>query len=123
MAHGDDSGLKFPPRVAPVQVVIVPIAIGNWKKNILPHARNVETELKKEGIRTKMDAREEFTPGWKFSEWEMRGIPLRIEIGPKDIEAKQVLAVRRDTGKKEFNAWVKKKHPELIEKKSVTETK
>jgi prolyl-tRNA synthetase len=101
MAHGDDSGLKIPPRVAPFQVVVIPISIGDWKEKVLPVARNIADDLKKKGVRVKLDEREEFTPGWKFSEWEMRGVPLRIEIGPKDIEKKQVVAVRRDTGKKE----------------------
>jgi prolyl-tRNA synthetase len=101
MAHGDDSGLKFPPRVAPVQTIIIPIAVGNWKKDILPVAQNIEEELKKSGIRARLDAREEFTPGWKFSEWEMRGVPIRIELGPRDIQKEQVIAVRRDTGSKE----------------------
>ena len=101
MAHGDDSGLKIPPRVAPIQVVVIPISIGDWKEKVLPQARNIAENLTKKGIRIKLDEREEFTPGWKFSEWEMRGVPLRIEIGPKDIEKKQVVAVRRDTGQKE----------------------
>ncbi|KKM71076.1 hypothetical protein LCGC14_1434300 [marine sediment metagenome] len=101
MTHGDDSGLKFPPNIAPVQVVIVPISAGNWKETVLPVARDIEKKLEKEGLRVKLDEREEFTPGWKFSEWEMRGVPLRVEIGPKDIEKKQVVVVRRDTGKKE----------------------
>ena len=116
MAHGDDSGLKFPPRVAPIQVVIVPISIGNWKENILPLARNIEKDLKKKELRVRLDEREEFTPGWKFSEWEMSGVPLRIEIGPKDIKEKQVIAVRRDTGKKEaLNlASLNKRAPEIL---------
>ena len=101
MAHGDDSGLKIPPRIAPFQVVVIPISIGEWKKDVLPVAQKIVDELKKKGIRVKLDEREEFTPGWKFSEWEMRGVPLRMEIGPKDIEKKQVVVVRRDTGKKE----------------------
>ncbi|MFQ6070338.1 MAG: proline--tRNA ligase [Candidatus Aminicenantales bacterium] len=100
MAHGDDSGLKLPPRIAPFQVVIVPIAVGNWKKDIIPHAVRIDKILRQAGIRTNLDDREEFTPGWKFSEWEMRGVPLRIEIGPRDIEASQVVLVRRDTGQK-----------------------
>jgi len=100
MAHGDDSGLKFPPRVAPVQVVIVPISLGKWKETVLPYARKAEQQLKAAGVRVKLDAREEFTPGWKFSEWEMRGVPLRLEIGPRDIKAHQALAVRRDTREK-----------------------
>jgi prolyl-tRNA synthetase len=101
MVHGDDSGLKLPPRVAPYQVVIIPISVGDWKENVLPVAQSIAMDLVKKGIRVKLDEREEFTPGWKFSEWEMRGVPIRIEIGPKDIQSKQVVAVRRDTGKKE----------------------
>lgn len=101
MSHGDDSGLKIPPRIAPVQVVIVPISVGNWKENVLPAARELEKEISKAGFRVQLDDREEHTPGWKFSEWEMRGVPLRLEIGPRDIKNNQVVAVRRDTGKKE----------------------
>jgi prolyl-tRNA synthetase len=101
MAHGDDSGLRFPPRVAPVQIVIIPISLGNWKQEVLPIAQKLEQNMKKEGWRIKLDAREEFTPGWKFSEYEMRGIPLRIEIGPRDIKNNQAVIVRRDTMAKE----------------------
>ncbi|MEE8604878.1 MAG: proline--tRNA ligase [Candidatus Aminicenantaceae bacterium] len=101
MSHGDDSGLKIPPRIAPVQIVIIPISIGNWKQDVLPKAQELEQELKKEGWRVKLDAREEFTPGWKFSEYELRGIPLRIEIGPRDIKNNQAIVVRRDTMAKE----------------------
>jgi prolyl-tRNA synthetase len=101
MTHGDDSGLKIPPNVAPTQVVVVPISIGDWKENVLPVAQRIEKELKTEGLRIHLDEREEFTPGWKFSEWEMRGIPLRVEIGPRDVVAKQAIVVRRDSGKKE----------------------
>lgn len=101
MAHGDDSGLKIPPRIAPFQVVVIPISVGEWKTNILPVARGITDKLKEMGVRIKLDDREEFTPGWKFSEWEMRGVPLRIEIGPKDVEKKQAVVVRRDTGKKD----------------------
>jgi len=101
MSHGDDSGLKLPPRIAPIQAIIIPISIGNWKKEVLPTAQKIKCELNKIGIRVKLDGREEFTPGWKFSEWEMRGVPLRIEIGPRDIKENQVVIVRRDTMKKE----------------------
>ncbi len=101
MSHGDDSGLKLPPRVAPIQVMIVPISVGDWKENVLPQARDIGDQLQHEGFRVKVDDREEFTPGWKFSEWEMRGVPLRVEIGPRDIKENQVVAVRRDTGEKE----------------------
>lgn len=101
MSHGDDSGLRFPPRVAPVQVVIVPISVGDWKKDVLPAAQNLHQRLKKAGWRVHLDSREEFTPGWKFSDWEMRGVPLRIEIGPREVKAKHAVAVRRDTGEKD----------------------
>ncbi len=101
MSHGDDSGLKLPPNVAPIQVVIVPISLGSWKEDVLPVAKDIEHKLLQLGLRVKVDDREEFTPGWKFSDWEMRGVPLRIEIGPRDIKNKQVIAVRRDTIKKE----------------------
>jgi len=102
MTHGDDSGLRLPPQVAPVQIVIVPISVGNWKENVLPAALAIEQELKQAGWRVRLDAREEFTPGWKFSEWEMRGVPLRIEIGPRDIKENRAVLVRRDVQKKEF---------------------
>ncbi len=101
MAHGDDSGLRFPPRVAPTQIVIIPISLGDWKTDVLPTAEKLEIQLKKEGWRVELDAREEFTPGWKFSEYEMRGVPLRIEIGPRDIQKNQAVIVRRDTMTKE----------------------
>jgi len=101
MSHGDDSGLKLPPRVAPLQVVIVPISVGDWKATVLPVARQLETSLKQAGIRVKLDDREEFTPGWKFSDWEMRGVPLRLEVGPRDVKNKQALSVRRDTREKQ----------------------
>ncbi len=100
MSHGDDSGLKLPPRVAPTQVVIVPISMGNWKEDVLPAAQAIEEGLKKVGLRVLLDTREEFTPGWKFSEYEMRGVPLRIEIGPRDVKAGQAVLVRRDTRQK-----------------------
>jgi prolyl-tRNA synthetase len=101
MTHGDDSGLRLPPQVAPVQVVVVPISLGNWKETVLPAALGVEQELRQGGCRVRLDAREEFTPGWKFSEWEMRGVPLRVEIGPRDIKEGRAVLVRRDIQKKE----------------------
>jgi len=101
MVHGDDSGLRFPPRVAPVQVVVVPISVGDWKTTVLPAAEAVAAGLKAAGVRAAIDAREEATPGWKFAEYEMRGVPLRVEIGPRDLKAGQVVLVRRDTKAKE----------------------
>ncbi len=96
MVHGDDSGLVLPPRVAPYQAVIVPIGRDDWRETVLPRAKEIERTLRDAGVRVTLDERDE-RPGWKFSEWELRGVPLRIEIGPKDIEKSQVVAVRRDT--------------------------
>jgi prolyl-tRNA synthetase len=100
MTHGDDSGLILPPHVAPHQVVIVPIPRGNWKETVLPRAEAIRDELVARGVRVKLDASEENSPGWKFAEWELRGVPLRLEIGPKDIEKAQVFSARRDTREK-----------------------
>ena len=100
MVHGDDSGLILPPRIAPHQVVIVPIPRGDWRATVLPRARDIAAALKRAGVRVMLDDREEYKPGWKFAEWEMRGVPLRLEIGPRDIEQQQVLLARRDTREK-----------------------
>ena len=86
MTHGDDSGLILPPRVAPYQVVIVPIPRGNWQETVLPKAQEIRDALVAQGIRVMLDDRDAYTPGWKFAEWELRGVPVRLEIGPKDIE-------------------------------------
>jgi len=102
MTHGDEGGLILPPRIAPFQVVIVPIPRGNWKETVLPKAQAIRDELVARGIRVKIDDRESQTPGWKFNEWEMRGVPLRLAIGPKDIEKSQVELARRDTRTKSF---------------------
>jgi prolyl-tRNA synthetase len=75
--------------------------MGNWKETVLPTVRAAEESLKKAGVRVQVDAREEFTPGWKFAEHEMRGVPLRIEIGPRDVKAAQAVLVRRDAKTKE----------------------
>jgi prolyl-tRNA synthetase len=100
MTHGDDSGLVLPPRVAPHQVVIVPIPRGNWQETVLPKAREIQQQLVSAGVRVTLDDRDSYTPGWKFAEWELRGVPLRLEIGPKDIEKASVLIARRDTREK-----------------------
>ena len=97
MVHGDDSGLKLPPRIAPVQAVIIPIQ--QRKEGVLEKAAELEAALKAAGIRVKTDATDK-SPGFKFAEQEMRGIPVRIECGPKDIEANQAVIVRRDTREK-----------------------
>ncbi len=100
MSHGDDSGLIFPPQVAPIQVIIIPISIGNWKETVWPAAKGLKETLEKTGLRVHLDDRTEYTPGWKFSEWEMRGVPLRLEIGPRDVKNHQVIAVRRESKEK-----------------------
>jgi prolyl-tRNA synthetase len=81
--------------------VIVPIPRGTWKETVLPKCEEIAAELKAAGIRVKLDADESQTPGWKFAEYEMRGVPLRLEIGPKDIEKASVFAARRDTRAKQ----------------------
>lgn len=99
MVHGDERGLKLPPKVAPVQVIIVPIMFDKTKKEVLEKAESIRTVLKKD-FRVETDSRDGYTPGWKFNEWEMRGVPLRLEIGPKDMAQGQVMLARRDTGEK-----------------------
>src|ERR671920_961315 len=101
MTHGDDSGLILPPKIAPYQVVIVPIPRGNWKETVLPKCQEIKAHLTAAGIRVKLDDDESQTPGWKFAEYEMRGVPIRLEIGPKDIEKSSVFAARRDTREKQ----------------------
>jgi len=100
MTHGDDGGLILPPRIAPYQVVIVPIPRGNWRESVLPRAQAIRDELVANGVRVMLDDRDTQTPGWKYNEWELRGVPLRLEIGPKDIEKSQVMLARRDTREK-----------------------
>lgn len=114
MVHGDDSGLVLPPRIAPVQVMVIPIQ--QHKEGVLEKAAEVKEALAKAGIRVKTDETDK-SPGWKFSEQEMRGIPLRVELGPKDIEAGKCVLVHRDNGEKIECALedVTKVVPELLE--------
>jgi len=100
MVHGDERGLVLPPKVAPIQVVIVPIAF--HKGGVLEKANEIYQELKNGGIRVELDDRDTQSPGWKFNEWELKGVPIRLEIGPKDIEKNQVVLVRRDNLEKSF---------------------
>ena len=104
MTHGDDAGLILPPKVAPYQVVIVPIPPkkGDWSETILPKAREVAAMLRGAGFRVHLDDRDQFQPGYKYADWEMRGVPVRLEIGPKDVEKSQCVLVRRDNRAKEF---------------------
>src|SRR5574344_1216166 len=97
MVHGDDSGLKLPPMVAPTQVMVIPIM--QKKEGVLEKAAEVAKALKEAGLRVKVDDSDK-NPGWKFSEQEMRGIPVRVEMGPREIEANQAIVVRRDTREK-----------------------
>ena len=97
MVHGDDQGLIIPPKVAPIQIVIIPIYYKD-KDKVIAKARKVKGLLK--GYRVHIDDREEYTPGYKFNDWELRGVPLRIEIGPRDVENDTVVMVRRDNREK-----------------------
>ena len=99
MTHGDNNGLVLPPRIAPIQVVIIPVA--QHKEGVLEANRAVMDRLVKAGFRVKMDDSDQ-SAGWKFAEYEMKGIPLRLELGPKDIEKNQCVLVRRDSGEKTF---------------------
>jgi prolyl-tRNA synthetase len=101
MVHGDDRGLVMPPKVAPVQVVIVPITYKTTDSSaILAKAKEILGKLKAKCIVTVLDDRTEYTPGWKFNEWELKGVPVRMEIGPRDLKQEQVTLARRDTYQK-----------------------
>ena len=101
MLHGDDKGLVIPPQIAPIQVVLVPIYFKTEQSDaITAKARKIVETLKKEGIEAHADFRDQYTPGWKFNEWEMKGIPLRIEVGPRDVQNQQSVLVRRDNSQK-----------------------
>ncbi len=100
MVHGDDRGLALPPRVAPTQVIIIPIGPQKERERVVKHAEDLRQRLLAANIRVRMDDREDLSPGWKFNEYEMRGIPVRLEVGPRDMDNGQVVLVRRDTGEK-----------------------
>ena len=114
MAHGDNNGLVLPPKIAPIQVIVLPIA--QHKPGVLEKAQELVDRLAKLGLRVKGDFTDN-SPGWKFANWEMKGVPLRIEIGPKDIEAGHCVAVRRDNGEKITVALdeLEARIPELLE--------
>ncbi|SFS52991.1 proline--tRNA ligase [Marininema halotolerans] len=99
MVHGDDQGLVIPPRMAPTQLVMIPVGPGKLREKVMEKFDPLYDQLKAGGIRVRADLRDE-TPGWKFNEWELRGVPLRLEIGPRDVDNNQVILVRRDTGEK-----------------------
>ncbi|QRV81998.1 prolyl-tRNA synthetase [Ceratobasidium sp. AG-Ba] len=105
MVHGDNQGLVLPPRVANVQVVVVPVGVtakttDEMREKISNACSDAVKTLKKAGVRAKADLREGYTPGWKFNDWEQKGVPIRLEIGPLDLEKSSTLSVRRDTSAK-----------------------
>jgi len=100
MVHGDDRGLCLPPRVAPTQLIIIPIGPAKVRERVLAAAADIEQTLRKSGIRVRTDTRDDVSPGWKFNEYEMRGIPIRLEVGPRDLDNNQVVLVRRDSSEK-----------------------
>lgn len=111
LAHGDDKGLILPPAIAPYHAVLVPIYFKEADKAaVLEAVRKVSADLSAARfgdtpLRVFADLREQYTPGWKFNEWEMRGVPVRLELGPKDVAKQQAVVVRRDTGEKKFVPW------------------
>ena len=100
MSHGDARGLRLPPRVAPVQVVVIPITGNGGETTILESADALRRRLADAGIRVKVDDRDDVRPGFKFNDWELKGVPVRIEVGPRDLAAGQLTLARRDTGEK-----------------------
>lgn len=105
MVHGDDKGLVLPPRVAGVQAIIVPcgITVNSTeadRASLQKSCNELEVTLKVAGVRVEGDYRDNYSPGWKFNHWELKGVPIRIELGPKDMKSNQVVIVRRDTNEK-----------------------
>jgi prolyl-tRNA synthetase len=100
MAHGDERGLRLPPRVAPQQVVVVPIVRDDDRADVLGAAAALAGDLRAHGVRVRVDDRDEHRPGFKFNEWELKGVPLRLELGGRDLAANAVTVARRDTGEK-----------------------
>jgi prolyl-tRNA synthetase len=103
MAHGDDNGIIIPPKLATIQVAMVPISRKpEERERVMEAAHRIAASFKAAGIGVKVDERDQHSPGWKFNDWEKRGVPLRLELGPKDLEKNQVVLARRDTGEKSF---------------------
>jgi prolyl-tRNA synthetase len=118
VCHGDEKGLVLPPRVAPYQVVLIPIGKTDEEKaKVLKVLEKVAAQLKKADVRVHLDARDTVTPGYKFNEWELKGVPMRIEVGPRDLEKEHCMVARRDTGEKSAIALdeVAKLVPETLE--------
>lgn len=112
MVHGDDKGLVLPPRIAPLQVVIVPIVRKGMEAKVIEGADALAAELQAAGIRVKSDSRDDKNPGWKFNYWELKGVPLRLELGPRDLEAGTVVSTRRVDGVKEI--WKREGISEIV---------
>ncbi len=101
MVHGDDKGLVLPPKIAPIEVVIIPIFYSELDKvTVLTKIMEISRKLEKNGLNIHVDDREQYTPGWKFNEWELKGVPIRLEVGPRDIKNDKFTLVRRDTYEK-----------------------
>ena len=117
MTHGDDKGLVLPPKIAPIQVVIIPIYYSDDEKgNVIQKANQIKDDLSKINLRVHLDDREQLTPGFKFNDWEMKGIPIRIEIGPKDIAKNQLVLAKRHNQTKtsiDINSFTEKISSEL----------
>lgn len=118
MLHGDDKGLVLPPRVANVQVIIVPIPYKGKQNQINAAAEEIYKSLKASDVRVHLDTRDNYNPGWKFNHWELKGIPIRLEIGPKDVQNKEVRVVIRHNGEKMQLKWeqLNNQLPVLLEK-------
>ncbi len=120
MVHGDDKGIILPPKVASLQIAIVPIPISDSVENarVLSAAGKLKTDLEKAGFSVKLDDRDDKSPGWKYNEWELKGVPIRIEIGKRDLEKNGCVMARRDTGEKAFveTSHASAKASELLEK-------
>src|SRR5262249_55944051 len=101
MTHGDDNGIVIPPKLATTQVVVVPISRKpEERERVMQAVAQLGADFKKAGVGFKVDDREQYSPGWKFNDWEKRGVPLRIEVGPKDLDKNQVVLARRDNREK-----------------------
>ena len=105
MYHGDDKGLVLPPRVANVQVIIVPIPYKGKEEKVNAAVEQIYMDLKSKDLRVQKDLRDIYNPGWKFNHWEVKGVPIRIEVGPKDVENKEVKVVIRHSGDKMQLSW------------------
>jgi prolyl-tRNA synthetase len=106
MVHSDNKGLVLPPRVAPLQLVCVPIFYSTQQQTeFFAKAHELAAVLEEAGVRVQVDDRDNYNPGWKFNHWELKGVPLRMELGPKDFEKRSVVLVRRDTGAKSVASW------------------